>query len=92
MLEAATDKLKCGHKQIVLSSGEILEYEKLLIATGTKLKLLDIDGSNLKNIFYLKSQKQSDTISEYAGKAERGGVVVGCGHIGAEAAAVLNQN
>jgi NADPH-dependent 2,4-dienoyl-CoA reductase/sulfur reductase-like enzyme len=91
MLETAADKLKCGLKQIVLSNGEILEYEKLLIATGSKLKMLDIEGSCLRNILYLKDQKQSDTIRENASKAEHV-VVIGGGYIGTETAAVLNQS
>lgn len=90
MLETAAVKFKCGLKQIVLNNGEILIYEKLLIATGSKLKRLDLEGSNLKNIFYLRDKEQSDNIREYAGKAEHA-VVVGGGYIGTETAAVLNQ-
>jgi NADPH-dependent 2,4-dienoyl-CoA reductase/sulfur reductase-like enzyme len=91
MLETTAKEVKFGHKEVVLNNGETLGYEKLLIATGSKLKKLDIEGSNLKNIFYLRDQAQSDIIREHAGKAEHV-VVAGGGYIGTETAAVLNQS
>jgi NADPH-dependent 2,4-dienoyl-CoA reductase/sulfur reductase-like enzyme len=91
LLETTAKEVKFGHKQVLLENGETLGYDKLLIATGSKLKRLDIEGSNLKNIFYLRSQKQSDSIREHAGKADHV-VVVGGGYIGTETSAVLNQS
>jgi NADPH-dependent 2,4-dienoyl-CoA reductase/sulfur reductase-like enzyme len=90
-LETAAKEVKFSHNQVVLNNGETLGYEKLLIATGSKLKRLDIKGSNLKNIFYLRDQNQSDKIREHAGK-EKHAVIVGGGYIGTETAAVLNQS
>ncbi|MFO7575353.1 MAG: FAD-dependent oxidoreductase [Bacteroidales bacterium] len=90
-LETAAEEVKYGHKQVVLDNGETLGYEKLLIATGSKLKRLDIEGSNLKNIFYLRDQKQSDNIRKHAGNAKHV-IIVGGGYIGTETAAVLNQS
>jgi 3-phenylpropionate/trans-cinnamate dioxygenase ferredoxin reductase component len=90
-LESVAEEMKFGHKQVVLRNGDVLSYEKLLIATGSKLKRLDIEGSELKNIFYLRDQKQSDDIRKHADKADHV-IVVGGGYIGTETAAVLNQS
>lgn len=91
MLETAVKEVKFGNKQVILENGATLGYEKLLIATGSKLKKLDIEGSSLKNIFYLRDQQQSDTIRRYAENVENV-VVVGGGYIGTETAAVLSQS
>lgn len=91
MLETPVKEVMFGNKQVLLTNGATLGYEKLLIAIGSKLKKLEIEGSNLKNIFYLRSRQQSDNIREYASKVQHV-VVVGGGYIGTETAAVLNQS
>jgi NADPH-dependent 2,4-dienoyl-CoA reductase/sulfur reductase-like enzyme len=91
LLNTPAKEVKFGHKQVLLENGETLEYEKLLIATGSKLKKLDIEGSNLKNIFYLRDIRQADDIRGHADKAEHA-IVVGGGYIGTETAAILNKS
>lgn len=80
-----------GDKQIELDNGETVQYEKLLIATGSALKKLHIDNGDLDNIFYLRNIKHSDKIREAAKKVKKA-VVIGGGYIGTETAAVLNQH
>ncbi|MBE0662979.1 MAG: FAD-dependent oxidoreductase [Bacteroidales bacterium] len=90
LLETTVKAVNFGHKKLDLGDGQVLGYEKLLIATGSQLKRLNIEGKDLDNVFYLRSIKQSDNIREQAAKAQEV-VVVGGGYIGTETAASLNQ-
>jgi NADPH-dependent 2,4-dienoyl-CoA reductase/sulfur reductase-like enzyme len=89
-LETYAKDVKYDLKQVELDNGETIGYEKLLIATGSELKRLPVKGSNLKNIFYLRSIKHADNIREQAKKAKHA-VVVGGGYIGTETAASMSQ-
>ncbi len=91
LLDTPAKDVEFGKKQVLLENGDKLGYEKLLIATGSKLKKLDIEGANLKHIFYLRDQKQADNIREHADNAKNA-VVVGGGYIGTETAAILNKS
>lgn len=75
---------------VVLSSGEELKYQKLLIATGGQNRRLGITGSELPGIFYLRTVAECDAIKHQA-VANRHAVVVGMGFIGCEVAASLTQ-
>jgi 3-phenylpropionate/trans-cinnamate dioxygenase ferredoxin reductase component len=89
-LETRAQDFKFDLKQVSLENGETIEYEKLLIATGSEIKRLSVAGHDLENIFYLRSIKQSDHIREQAENAKHA-VVIGGGYIGTETAASLNQ-
>jgi len=90
LLESRVTSVDFGSKKLGLESGEQISYEKLLIATGSKLKKLDIDGGDLQNIFYLRNIEHADQIREQA-KKSKNVVVVGGGYIGSETAAVLSE-
>ncbi|MCB2207258.1 MAG: FAD-dependent oxidoreductase [Bacteroidetes bacterium] len=89
LLESRVKSVDFGSNQVLLDSGEQISYEKLLIATGSKLKRLDVDGGNLENIFYLRRIEHADKIREQA-KKSKNAVVVGGGYIGSETAAILS--
>jgi 3-phenylpropionate/trans-cinnamate dioxygenase ferredoxin reductase subunit len=71
-------------------NGEVIGYEKLLIATGARPRTLDIPGSDLENIFYLRTIKDARHIHQRAREATKG-IVVGGGFIGMEATSVLQS-
>jgi 3-phenylpropionate/trans-cinnamate dioxygenase ferredoxin reductase component len=89
-LETCAKDVKFDLKQVELDNGETIGYEKLLIATGSELKKLPVEGSDLKNIFYLRNVQHADHIREQAESAKRA-VVVGGGYIGTETAASMKQ-
>ncbi len=89
-LETCARSLDFSKQEVELDSGEVLKYEKLLIATGSSLNHLGVDGSNLDNIFYLRNIIHADKIREKAKKSENA-VIVGGGYIGTEAAASLSE-
>jgi 3-phenylpropionate/trans-cinnamate dioxygenase ferredoxin reductase component len=79
-----------GASTVELEGGERIEYERLLLATGAEPRRLNVPGSELDGVLYLRELVDSDAI---AARLERGGraVVIGAGWIGAEVAASARQ-
>jgi 3-phenylpropionate/trans-cinnamate dioxygenase ferredoxin reductase subunit len=75
---------------LLLESGERLDYEKVLIATGGRNRRLEIPGADLPGVHYLRTVAECDAIKRDA-VAGRSAVVVGMGFIGCEVAASLTQ-
>src|SRR5699024_3010449 len=66
------------------------KWNKLLIATGSKLRQLDVRGAHLKNIFYLKTLTDAKRIRNVLGDVKKI-AIVGAGFIGAELASTFNE-
>jgi NADPH-dependent 2,4-dienoyl-CoA reductase/sulfur reductase-like enzyme len=77
-------------KRLHLRSGEEIAFENLIIATGANPRKLDIPGSTLAGVHYLRSLEDSKSIRARAAGAKRA-VILGAGFIGMEVAAVLAQ-
>ncbi|HEY6416520.1 MAG TPA: FAD-dependent oxidoreductase, partial [Acidimicrobiales bacterium] len=75
---------------VALESGQELEYEKLLLATGGRNRHLQIPGAELPGVHYLRTVADCDAIKREA-TARRRAAVVGMGFIGCEVAASLAQ-
>ena len=71
-------------KTITLDSGDTVSYEKLLIATGSAPKKLDIPGADGPNVRTLRTREDSEAIGAHLGQKI---VLVGGGYIGVEVAA-----
>jgi NADPH-dependent 2,4-dienoyl-CoA reductase/sulfur reductase-like enzyme/rhodanese-related sulfurtransferase len=69
---------------------EVLEYDKLIIATGSTANIPDVPGKDLKGITTLKSMDDADRLRQMGdeGKIKRA-VVVGGGLIGVETCEAL---
>ncbi|HEU5400360.1 MAG TPA: FAD-dependent oxidoreductase, partial [Terriglobales bacterium] len=89
-LSTEVSSLDAKGKSLKLKSGDELAFEKLVIATGARPRRLKGPGSQLKNLFYLRSMDDSKAIREQSEKAKRA-VVIGGGFIGMEVTAVLAQ-
>jgi 3-phenylpropionate/trans-cinnamate dioxygenase ferredoxin reductase subunit len=75
---------------VTLTSGEVLGYQKVLLATGGRNRRLGIPGAGLPGIHYLRTKAECDAIKQAAVPGRRA-VVVGMGFIGCEVAASLTQ-
>lgn len=78
-------------RTVDLADGQRLTYDKLLVATGTSPRYLQKDGSDLQNIFYLRTLDDALGILNAVDGAGQA-VVVGGGFIGMELAAALTEN
>jgi NADPH-dependent 2,4-dienoyl-CoA reductase/sulfur reductase-like enzyme len=94
-LGCQADGIHAGRKDLRFRSGEdrgweVLGFEKLIIATGARVRTLDVPGSDLAGIYYLRSMEDARRIRAHAGSAKRA-LVIGSGFIGMEVASVLAQ-
>ncbi|WP_428690365.1 NAD(P)/FAD-dependent oxidoreductase [Rhodococcus erythropolis] len=88
--------LRCGERAVGLdSTAKILRtsnaeypYERLLVATGASARQLEVPGSDLRGIHYLRSLDDAISLRASIGAARRA-VVVGAGFIGMEVASSL---
>jgi 3-phenylpropionate/trans-cinnamate dioxygenase ferredoxin reductase subunit len=85
-LGATAQALSLADREIALSSGERLRYDRLLLATGSTVRRLVVPGAELGGIHYLRSRADVDAIRAELRPGARL-VVVGGGYIGLEVAA-----
>ena len=72
---------------VTLEDGEVLEYEKLLLATGSRPREIPVPGADLAGVHYFRTIADVDAIREGMATA-RNVVIVGGGYIGLEVASV----
>ncbi|MAR90353.1 MAG: FAD-dependent oxidoreductase [Pseudomonadota bacterium] len=77
-------------KTLVLDNRETIQYDKLALCTGARVRTLDIPGVHLDGVFYLRTLKDSQQI-QAAVKPGNKAVIVGGGYIGLETAASLSK-
>jgi 3-phenylpropionate/trans-cinnamate dioxygenase ferredoxin reductase subunit len=82
-------KLDPAERTVTLSNREQLSFDQALIATGANVRRLNVPGSELDGIHYLRALGNSDTIrSDAAGKHV---VLIGGSYIASEVAASLTE-
>jgi 3-phenylpropionate/trans-cinnamate dioxygenase ferredoxin reductase subunit len=92
VLGVAVSKLDCSAHEVTLDDGRTLEYGKLILATGSRVRRLDdLPGADLGGIHYLRTVEDADGIREGLAEA-RSVVIVGGGYIGLEVASVASQS
>ena len=89
-LQCEVTAIDVKRKRLTLKDNDDFGFQRLIIATGARPRILNIPGSRLQNLFYLRSLNDSKMIRNAAEKAKRA-VVIGGGFIGMEVAAVLAQ-
>jgi 3-phenylpropionate/trans-cinnamate dioxygenase ferredoxin reductase subunit len=89
-LETTVGAVDAEEHKVVIESGEEIEYEKLLIATGGRNRQFDVPGAELDGVHQLRTLAECDAIKSEAVGGRRA-VVVGMSFIGCEVAASLTQ-
>jgi 3-phenylpropionate/trans-cinnamate dioxygenase ferredoxin reductase subunit len=79
-----------GLQELLLEGERRLGYDRLLLTTGGRPRRLDVPGSELAGIHYLRTLADSELIADRIERQERL-VVVGSGWIGAEIAASARE-
>ncbi len=90
MLGTRAETITPASKEISLSDGTIVGYDKLALTVGSRVRKVSMPGDDLKGIYYLRDYNDVQQIKSNV-KAGGKAVIIGGGYIGLEAAAVLNK-
>lgn len=78
-------------KSVSTNSGELLHYDKLIIASGASL-YVPVKGIHLNNVYNFKSLSDATNLIQYAkNKKDSNVVIIGAGLIGIEISLLLNK-
>lgn len=89
-LDTTITAIDRDEKRLCVADGEDVAYDKLVLALGSRVRRLPVDGAGLKRVYYLRSIADVERIRK---KMEPGRrlVIIGAGYIGLEVAAVAQQ-
>ncbi|MDQ1583007.1 MAG: 3-phenylpropionate/trans-cinnamate dioxygenase ferredoxin reductase component [Microbacteriaceae bacterium] len=87
VLGTEAETLDAAFKELHLLDGTTLPYDKLLLATGSSPRRLDLPGGVPGGVHYLRTLEDSERLSTALAEGGRTVVVVGAGWIGLEVAA-----
>jgi 3-phenylpropionate/trans-cinnamate dioxygenase ferredoxin reductase subunit len=82
--------LNAAARDVTLSTGERLSYDRLLLATGSEPRRLSVPGAQLDGVHHLRTFADSDAIAAALQPGARA-VIAGGGWIGMEVAASARQ-
>ena len=82
-LNTRVESISVEEKSVATSAGNTLDYDNLLLATGSRARLLPVPGSNLEGIHYLRSITDVDAIRDAMLEGNKLVIVGGC-YIGLE--------
>ncbi len=83
-------RLSCSSQRVLLDNGEELEYERLLLATGSRPVLPPVKGLDKQGVFFFNRWEDVKAIRTVAGPGLRA-VVLGAGLTGLKAAEALTK-
>ena len=89
-LATRVERIDVAGRQLALTGGEALRYNRLMLATGAEARRLDVPGADLVGVHYLRDVDEADAIAARLRKGKRV-VVIGAGWIGCEVAASARQ-
>ncbi len=77
-------------KTVLTDDGHALTYDKLVLATGARVRRLPVSGEDLAGVYYLRDSADVTAIKARAQTAKTA-VIIGGGYIGLETAASLRK-
>jgi NADPH-dependent 2,4-dienoyl-CoA reductase/sulfur reductase-like enzyme len=88
---AAVQAVYPEQRQVLLESGSYLDYDQLIIATGSRLHA-PLEGYDLPGVYNFKSLAAARELVDHAKRGEvRNALIVGAGFIGVEVAVLLES-
>lgn len=90
MLGQHVESINRENKTVELQAGDLIGYDKLVLAVGSRPRQLPLPGAELGGVHYLRDVDDVDRIRAAAGQGGRA-VVIGGGYIGLETAASLRH-
>jgi 3-phenylpropionate/trans-cinnamate dioxygenase ferredoxin reductase subunit len=79
-----------AQRRVEMADGSAVQYDRLLLATGSHARLLPLPGSELVGVYYLRSVSDVDRLRVELEPARRA-VIIGGGYIGLEVAATCRE-
>jgi 3-phenylpropionate/trans-cinnamate dioxygenase ferredoxin reductase subunit len=93
MLGRRATMLDAASHTVTLDGVEELRYDKLLLATGSRVRGLRVPGHDLHHVRYLRTIDESDSLlADLRSPRTQRAVVIGAGWIGLEAAAAARHH
>jgi 3-phenylpropionate/trans-cinnamate dioxygenase ferredoxin reductase subunit len=89
-LGARALSLDLPSRRVRLSTGELLAFDRLLIASGAEPRRLEVEGAGLEGVHCLRTYRDAAALAKALPEASRV-VVVGAGLIGLELASAARQ-
>lgn len=82
------ERIVTDNHQVCLSDGQILAYETLVIATGSRARPF-LEDNEAENVYTLRTRQDADAIRQAAETTKGPVVIVGGGYVGLELAATF---
>ena len=89
-LNTIVESVNPKDKTVTTNHNETIPYDKLVIATGSKLRKVDLPGDDAKGIFYLREFNDARNIKEWL-KSTKNIAIIGAGFIGLEFSSTFTQ-
>jgi 3-phenylpropionate/trans-cinnamate dioxygenase ferredoxin reductase component len=87
-LATPATQVEATKRQVTLSDGTTVRYDRLALATGSSPSRLPVPGADLPGLVYVRDRQSGEALRGIAASGRRV-VVIGSGFVGCEAAASL---
>jgi 3-phenylpropionate/trans-cinnamate dioxygenase ferredoxin reductase component len=91
LLGTRAEQVDIAAREVALSGGRRIPYEKLLLTTGAIPRRLEVPGADLEGVRYLRAIGDSDTLRELLTSGQRV-VAIGASFIGLEVTAAAREH
>jgi len=89
-LRTSVMKLDTAAKTAAIQGGDVLTWGSCVVATGANVRRLQIEGTDLEGLHYIRALRNADTIRRELDQVERA-ATIGGSYIGCEVAATLTD-
>ena len=87
ILGEPAESIHVNKREINFHDGRKINYDKLILATGSRVRKLEVPGSDKAGIYYLRDLNDAKALKQRLKRSKKM-VVVGAGYIGLEVASV----
>ena len=89
-LGTTVTRIDLAGKAVIDADQNSYHYENLIIATGARVRKLDVPGSGMASVYYLRDINDVTAMHQHMHEGKRL-VIIGAGYIGLEVAAVASS-
>ncbi len=90
LLGTRVEAIDRASKKVVLNDGAEIQYSKLALTTGARVRRIEVRGHELEGVMYLRDVRDVDRIRQFVGQGTSA-VIIGGGYVGLETAASLRR-